>query len=200
MSVLARSRAGGARGGPPPRSAPTSRDAPGGRGGRRSSRPRQGGARRSGRRRSSRASSPKSSARARELGNQRVTVDPARPPAGGGAGDRVQLQQVLVNLMINGIDAMPPSRWPRVLRVRVEATLRRTAGRGHDSGVGVDPGRRARLRAVLQHEGDRMGMGLAISRSIIEAHGGRLWAGSPGRGQGARFAFTLPVAGARGAS
>jgi C4-dicarboxylate-specific signal transduction histidine kinase len=110
--------------------------------------------------------------------------------------DRVQLQQVIVNLMLNGIEAMSevePSR--RVLSVD---TRRSAAGEIRvaisDTGVGLAREDLDRIfAAFVTSKADGLGMGLSISRSIVEAHGGRLWA-EDRSGSGATFVFTLPVA------
>ena len=109
-------------------------------------------------------------------------------------GDRIQLQQVILNLIINAIEAMSEiSEGPRELQVvtrkdelqGVRVTVR-------DSGPGLDPDSLDHLfTAFYTTKLQGMGMGLAISRSIIEAHGGRLWA-VPNDGPGATFQFTLP--------
>jgi signal transduction histidine kinase len=109
-------------------------------------------------------------------------------------GDRIQLQQVILNLIINAIEAMSEiSEGPRELQVvtgkdesqGVLVTVR-------DSGPGLDPDSLGHLfTAFYTTKPQGMGMGLAISRSIIEAHGGRLWA-VPNDGPGATFQFTLP--------
>jgi PAS domain S-box-containing protein len=111
-------------------------------------------------------------------------------------GDRVQLQQVMMNLIMNGIEAMSGlERRRRVLHVST-----RLDGDGsvlvavEDSGMGLDPANGDRLFDPLfttKREG--LGMGLSISRSIVEAHGGRLWA-SPRLPHGAIFQFALPAA------
>jgi PAS domain S-box-containing protein len=107
--------------------------------------------------------------------------------------DRVQLQQVLMNLMLNGIEAMKETGG--VLTVRT--------GRGEggevlisvsDTGVGLPAGRADEIfNAFFTTKPQGSGMGLAISRSIVESHGGRLWATS-NDGRGATFHFTLPTA------
>jgi PAS domain S-box-containing protein len=108
-------------------------------------------------------------------------------------GDRVHLQQVLLNLLLNGMDAMadvPPFR--RRLAVRsgrhgggVEVTVA-------DSGQGFDPGQLSRLfESFFTTKKDGLGMGLSIARSIVEAHGGRIWAENRPEG-GAIFRFTVP--------
>jgi PAS domain S-box-containing protein len=111
--------------------------------------------------------------------------------------DWVQLQQVLMNLMLNGIEAMQDAKTERQLTIRSLM-----AERGQllisvtDTGAGV-PGEQAAqiFNAFFTTKAQGTGMGLSISRSIVESHGGRLWATSnPGRG--ATFSFTLPTAGA----
>jgi signal transduction histidine kinase len=108
--------------------------------------------------------------------------------------DRVQLQQVLLNLILNGIEAMSSSEGSRVLRIRTHGY---EAGEVliaiDDSGVGVSPRDMDQIfTAFFTTKADGLGMGLSISRSIVEAHGGRLWAISD-PGHGATFQFTLPV-------
>jgi len=113
--------------------------------------------------------------------------------------DRIQLQQVVLNLIINGIEAMNgSSEGRRELRVSTE-----TDGSNgvliavRDSGVGLNPEIPEHLfDPFYTTKPDGMGMGLAISRSIIEAHGGRLWA-SLNAPRGAVFQFTLPHDGER---
>jgi PAS domain S-box-containing protein len=107
--------------------------------------------------------------------------------------DRVQLQQVLMNLMLNGIEAMKETGG--VLTVKT--------GRGEedqvlisvsDTGAGLPAGRADEIfDAFFTTKPQGSGMGLAISRSIVESHGGRLWATS-NEGRGATFHFTLPTA------
>jgi len=115
------------------------------------------------------------------------------------SGDRVQLQQVLLNLVVNGMDAM--STVDEGTRLLVIRGRRDTQGRSpaatisvHDSGVGlrgVDLNRLFDAFYTTKPQG--MGMGLAISRSIVDAHGGRLWADTDLPGPGATFSFTLPA-------
>jgi PAS domain S-box-containing protein len=108
------------------------------------------------------------------------------------AADRVQLQQVLMNLMLNGIEAMKDTGGELLV------TSKRTDdGRllisVSDSGVGLpvkEPERIFETFFTTKAEGS--GMGLPISRKIVESHGGRLWA-SAGAGRGATFQFTLPI-------
>ncbi|OXC74257.1 Signal transduction histidine kinase CheA [Caballeronia sordidicola] len=112
-------------------------------------------------------------------------------------GDRVQLQQVIINLVINGIQAMADiGDEPRELLI---ASRRHKEGyvvvAVQDSGTGIDPENANRLfDAFFTTKPDGMGMGLSICRSIIEAHGGRLWA-SNNAGRGAVFQFSLPPIG-----
>ena len=113
------------------------------------------------------------------------------------SGDRVQLQQVLLNLVMNGLDAM--SQVEEAKRVLVISGYReaqdgviRALISVRDSGTGFKSEDMDRLfEAFYTTKPKGMGMGLAISRSIIEAHGGRLWA-EPNTGIGAAFLFSLP--------
>lgn len=115
-------------------------------------------------------------------------LDPTLPPA---TADRVQLQQVLLNLMLNGIEAMKGRKG------ELHIVSSRTEG-GHvsvatsDTGVGLRDGEAERIfDAFFSTKPQGTGMGLSISRRIVEAHGGRLWA-SANRQGGATFQFTLP--------
>ena len=106
--------------------------------------------------------------------------------------DRVQLQQVLMNLMLNGIEAMEDGAGELTIRSqRNENGLLLVSV--SDTGVGL-PSEKPDLifNAFYTTKPQGTGMGLAISRSIIEAHGGRLWA-SANAPRGATFHFTLPV-------
>jgi PAS domain S-box-containing protein len=109
-------------------------------------------------------------------------------------GDRVQLQQVIINLVMNGMEAMTAvTDRPRVLVIRAhrhEGELVLIEVR--DSGAGIEPQVIDNLfNAFFTTKPSGMGMGLSISRSIIEAHGGRIWA-TRNSGPGATFQFTLP--------
>jgi signal transduction histidine kinase len=110
-------------------------------------------------------------------------------------GDRVQLQQVLLNLIMNALDAMSArTEGARIVRIRTH-TLEPNSilVAVEDSGVGLDPDQAARLfDAFYTTKSEGLGMGLSISRSIVEAHGGKLWA-SANQGPGATFQFTLPT-------
>jgi signal transduction histidine kinase len=113
--------------------------------------------------------------------------------------DRVQMQQVVLNLILNAVDAMDaaPDR-DKLLRIRTEAT---DADEVHilveDNGTGIDPDKLDRIfEPFFTTKSEGMGMGLAICRSIVEAHGGTLTAAAA-REHGAVFEITLPVAHAK---
>jgi signal transduction histidine kinase len=110
-------------------------------------------------------------------------------------GDRVQLQQVLLNLMINSIDAMKGVNGTRELAIKSQrAENEDVVVSVTDSGVGLPPQQGDQIfNAFFTTKPHGTGMGLRISRSIIESHGGRLWA-SAHTGRGATFHFTLPSA------
>jgi PAS domain S-box-containing protein len=109
-------------------------------------------------------------------------------------GDRVQLQQVILNLLRNASDAMSDvDDRPRQLTIRTQwdegDCVRFTV---QDTGVGIDPQNLDRLfDAFYTTKDSGMGMGLSVSRTIIERHHGRLWAAS-GDGPGATFSFSIP--------
>jgi signal transduction histidine kinase len=110
--------------------------------------------------------------------------------------DRVQLQQVLMNLMLNAIDAMKETTGGGKLTIKLEAGNAQLLISVSDTGVGLPQERGEEIfKAFFTTKEKGTGMGLPISRSIIESHGGRLWAtGAPG--SGATFQFTLPATGA----
>src|SRR3984893_2253621 len=109
--------------------------------------------------------------------------------------DRILLQQVILNLIMNAMEAMRAvSDRVRVLRIRTEE---QPSGSivviVQDSGVGVDPKHSSQMfEAFYTTKAQGIGMGLTISRSIIEAHGGQLWAVA-NDGPGSTFCFTLPI-------
>jgi signal transduction histidine kinase len=110
-------------------------------------------------------------------------------------GDRVQLQQVVLNLVLNGLEAMlPPPAGVRTLVIRTardEAAAVTVAVQ--DSGTGIDEKDTDRIfQPLYTTKADGLGMGLAIARTIVDAHGGRLVAANNAQG-GATVHFTLPV-------
>jgi signal transduction histidine kinase len=131
----------------------------------------------------------------REMLNQRVSLRTelasALPPV---LGDRVQLQQVVINLVMNALEAMAPvTDRPRDMLIRSQRDdPNEVLVAVRDSGMGIDSENAERLfNAFFTTKPTGMGMGLSISRSIIAAHGGRLWV-SPNAEHGATFQFTLP--------
>jgi len=110
-------------------------------------------------------------------------------------GDRVQVQQVMLNLILNAIDAMSMVMdRPRELFVKSAKCADGVVIQVQDSGKGLDPEQTDRVfEPFFTTKPQGIGMGLSISRSIIEAHGGRLWAGS-GSPHGTVFQFILPEA------
>jgi signal transduction histidine kinase len=126
--------------------------------------------------------------------SMRTELASALPPV---LGDRVQLQQVVINLLMNGVEAMASitdrareivirSQQPEAGQVLVAV---------QDSGIGIDSETAERLfSAFFTTKPSGMGMGLSISRSIIRAHGGKLWV-SPNPDHGAAFQFTVPTNG-----
>jgi PAS domain S-box-containing protein len=109
------------------------------------------------------------------------------------SGDRVQLQQVLLNLLMNGMDSMTTTeRQRRRLTLSTNNEEDKALVAVCDCGVGIEQGQAEQVfKAFHSTKSGGMGMGLAISRSIIEAHGGRLWL-EPNEGPGVTFKFTLP--------
>jgi PAS domain S-box-containing protein len=107
--------------------------------------------------------------------------------------DRVQLQQVFMNLMLNGIDAMKGTTGEGELTIKSEPDDGQLLISVSDTGVGLSREQADQIfKAFFTTKDNGTGMGLPISRSIIESHGGRLWAtGVPG--SGATFQFTLPA-------
>jgi PAS domain S-box-containing protein len=110
-------------------------------------------------------------------------------------GDRVQLQQVIINLVMNGIEAMQSViDRPREMEIRSsQDETQQVLVRVTDCGVGIQAGDADRLfKAFFTTKSSGMGMGLSICRSIIEGHGGKLWA-TANAPHGATFQFTLPA-------
>ncbi len=122
----------------------------------------------------------------------RMELAPALPSV---LGDRVQVQQVIINLMINGIEAMTP-----VADRTRELVIRSRPHDGNqvlvtveDAGIGIDAANIDQLYdAFFTTKPGGIGMGLSISRSIIQGHGGQLWA-TPNPTHGAAFHFSVPV-------
>jgi signal transduction histidine kinase len=117
-------------------------------------------------------------------------LTPDLPPV---LGDRVQLQQVLLNLLLNGMDAMRAvADRPRELTIRTEPEdTDRVRVAVRDSGCGIDPQLLPRMfDAFYTTKRGGLGMGLSISRSIVEQHGGRLSV-VPTEGPGTTFQFTV---------
>ena len=132
----------------------------------------------------------------REVQSHRVSLQlDLAPDLPAVLADRVQLQQVIINLVINAIQAMAPvTDRPRALLLRS-----RTHEAGQvlvavqDSGIGIEPRHQSRLfDTFFTTKPDGVGMGLSICRSIVEAHGGEVWATANTR-PGTTFQFTLPA-------
>jgi signal transduction histidine kinase len=135
----------------------------------------------------------------RELAERRIEVRTELPEdLPRVSGDRVQLQQVLLNLVMNGIEAMSGMAGERRV-LTIGAQRDELDGRPavritvQDLGSGIEPENMERLfEAFYSTKPQGMGMGLRIGRSIVEAHGGRMWA-APNAGPGAAFFFVLPA-------
>jgi signal transduction histidine kinase len=109
-------------------------------------------------------------------------------------GDRVQLQQVILNLIMNGIEAMSTVvNRPRVLEISSEPVEEdHLLVAVHDTGPGLDPQIIGRIfDPFFTTKSNGMGMGLSVCRTIIEAHRGRFWT-SPREPHGSSFQFTVP--------
>jgi signal transduction histidine kinase len=130
-----------------------------------------------------------------EAGRRGISIQtelaPALPQV---RADRVQLQQVFLNLILNGIDAINEAHVAGDLAIKSQTNPENQLLISvSDSGIGLPPERADKVfEAFFTTKPQGTGMGLSISRSIIESHGGRLWAtGNPDRG--ATFQFTLPI-------
>jgi len=133
---------------------------------------------------------------ASELNNNGINV---RPELTQGLpcviADRVQIQQVVLNLILNSKEAMSGVGWrPRELLIRSEQAEPWVLVTVTDTGVGIAPENREQIfdPFVTSKEGG-LGLGLSISRTMIESHGGRLWTTPGHKGQGTTFQFTLPT-------
>jgi signal transduction histidine kinase len=128
----------------------------------------------------------------RRMVQLRIELEPDLPPV---AVDPVHLQQVVLNLLVNGMDAMnktpPPARCLHVrTRLRAGSAVEIAV---RDNGHGIDPAHAGRLfDSFFTTKEGGMGLGLSIARSIVQAHGGTIWA-DRGRGGGSIFAFRLPL-------
>jgi signal transduction histidine kinase len=122
-----------------------------------------------------------------------LALDPDLPSV---MADRTQLQQVVVNLIANAIQAMAADDGPREIRVRTGLDAEgKVSVKIEDTGPGVRPDDLPRLfDSFFTTKADGMGMGLPICRSIIETHGGAIRAENNADGRGACFAFNLPAA------
>jgi two-component system sensor kinase FixL len=121
-----------------------------------------------------------------------LETDAALPPV---LGDRVQLQQVVLNLILNAMEALkdnPPESRLVAVRARPSGAMVEVAV--SDNGHGIPQDKLARIfEPFFTSKPGGLGMGLSISRSIVEAHRGRLWAENNAAGGGATFRFTLPA-------
>jgi two-component system, LuxR family, sensor kinase FixL len=132
-----------------------------------------------------------------DAADRHIRLDVAELPPGlpDVRGDRVHLQQVLINLIINAMDALAgtagPDRWVSLVARQLDARFVEIAV--SDSGAGIPADRLVQVfDPFFTTKAGGMGMGLAISRTLVEAHGGHLWADNR-PGGGAIFAFSLPI-------
>jgi PAS domain S-box-containing protein len=133
---------------------------------------------------------------ARQLANSQIALSTKLSPDRLMVlGDRVQLQQVMLNLILNSNEAMSKPGWQfRELVIGSQLTKpNQITVEVRDSGTGFEQGNQDRIfDAFVTSKDGGLGLGLSISRTIIEAHGGRLW-GTANEDQGATFQFTLPT-------
>ena len=121
----------------------------------------------------------------------RQDIGPDLPPV---LADPLQVQQVILNLVRNAVDATGSVDDPRTIRLSAHLGPDGVELAVQDNGSGLDPSLLRQLpHPFFTTKPDGLGLGLSISQSIVEAHGGRLWA-TPNRGAGATFHFTLPTA------
>jgi len=120
----------------------------------------------------------------------RQCIPPNLPPV---LADPLQFQQVILNLIHNAVDAMHASEEPRTITLSARTDREMVEISIEDTGPGVPPDIFSHLlHPFFTTKPDGLGLGLSISESIIEAHGGRLWA-TPNRERGVTFHFTLPI-------
>jgi PAS domain S-box-containing protein len=109
-------------------------------------------------------------------------------------GDRTQIQQVVLNLVMNSAEAMAASSRARRINIRCSAEEQLVSVSVSDTGHGISIDELDRVfEAFYSTKADGIGMGLSICRSIVEAHGGRIWASAAENGIGGLFTFTLPM-------
>jgi two-component system sensor kinase FixL len=119
-----------------------------------------------------------------------LEIDPAVPTV---VADRVQIQQVLLNLIRNAVEAMECSRHRDLTITAAPASGTQLTVSVADTGCGIDPGIESRLfQPFVTNKRDGMGIGLSLCRTIVEAHGGRIWS-EPNPGGGTVFRFTVPL-------
>jgi len=111
-------------------------------------------------------------------------------------GDSIELEQCVLNLLMNAFDAIAEAGSDR-RGVTIKVTPEKTGWIGvsvRDNGAGIDPAVANRLfEPFVTTKSEGMGLGLLVTRSIVESHGGRIWS-TPNPDRGATFTFTLPVA------
>ena len=132
-----------------------------------------------------------------EAAVRKISVQMEVTPAGQRViGDTIQLQQCVLNLVMNAFDAIADANTDR-RGVTVKVAPEKTGWVGvsvSDSGAGIDPSVANRLfEPFVTTKSEGMGLGLLVTRSIVESHGGRIWA-TPNTDRGTTFTFTLPVA------
>jgi len=111
--------------------------------------------------------------------------------------DERRLKQVVFNLLANAVKFTPDGGWVRLEAARNGSSMILTVA---DSGIGVDPRHQARIferfyqvKSGITNKTPGSGLGLPLSRSLVELHGGRIWVESEGLGKGSRFSFEIPL-------